>query len=479
MARKKVSEMSVGRQKSAAIKEYQNQQRALQKEYHERFHERKSKKSKELEPATIPKYVGARNPYALAEAISKEPIDWAHVDRESVLEKTIGSLNLKNGADSVPLTYASFFDPAFNSAIYPKNDPPKMLSEKSKIKPSLKHNNVGNKGADVGAAYNTPCDENLPDIWGKLNPNTLFAHNPPRADGPCQGCPPDCWLIAALSSLAWTERLPLGALNSGEIPIQRDNGDFDLFSIDDATIPIKSNKPVFARSKFTESWPAIYEYFMTKFKKPDSYYKNTNYPDIPHIGSGDPQYASAHLTDNMSWDESTRKTCDPAQSLLSASDTWTDLTDNCSTALDIGFAKILLPTAAWTFCTSATNLPHGDCTIHNSAPNAEFKDEILAASHAYSVLGTMVSDADEKYVILRNPWGGIPNANNEYFLYSRVEDPMPYTLADPLNIRLYLTDNFQHHLLAENGGYRPVRDGIFGLLLEDFVRYFAGYGWIY
>lgn len=184
---------------------------------------------------------------------------------------------------------------------------------------------------------------------------------------PIQGAVGDCYLIAALSSVAWSLPFTIGDRTRAtgmdnesfvhQIGFHGSKG-LELVEVTDRVLVAGSN-PQFARSKEAgETWPALYEKAFAKWRLDEP----TDYPAIPTIAGGDPSEACAQLTG------------------LAAYRNWHD---NYSTAQILQLVKshsvdgrTTTPMVAWTFDTG---------TGHD----VDYADADVVANHAYSVLGWM------------------------------------------------------------------------------------------
>jgi hypothetical protein len=442
-----------------------------------------------------PAYVGARNPYALANVIQKEPITWPRITNKAAHLEKIFAPYAPEAADK-PIKYSQLFDPAHGSPLFPKIQKRKSGLLKKAERPEkitatqLLKLNFTLRCGDSQRSWVTDCASQPSLDWDTLEPNTDRINSilDPyvRVDAPIQGCPADCWLISALSSVAWTDSWPIAGIVDYLELYDFLRSDSVVGAPPESTIPLivdnnNNQIPAFAFSKFSETWPAIFELYMTSLQQKLGVIPQADPPNVAQIGRGDPHYACACITMN----EITADSRIMAQGGEFDPDVvWNIIHNNCLQG-NASFMSTTHPTVAWTYCTGS-DTPDADltllgCTAETRAPSAVYSDEILVASHAYSVLGTMTANNNQQFIMLRNPWGGAPDGNGNYFLEVPV-NLQNYRLADPCSIYLYPSDNGGNgpsdYLVTSDDGSRKVKDGIFGLHYEDFAKFFAGFAWV-
>jgi hypothetical protein len=196
-------------------------------------------------------------------------------------------------------------------------------------------------------------------------------------------------------------------------------------------VPVSaSGNPLYARSSEAgEVWPAILEKAYAKWRTNHS----GDTPNILSIAGGDPVRAAAQITG------------------LSPSYYWT-----ASSSPDTIYKRVrenslsyktFNPMVAWTYSS-------GD----KSPDKIKYSDANLVANHAYSILGWSYRNSN-RYIILRNPWGQ-KEASTDYLPGSWMAWDTPY--------------------YGGPGWWRTIslgaNDGIFGLRVETFKKYFAGFG---
>jgi hypothetical protein len=379
--------------------------------------DREFDKEEDMGKQAKPENIGVINPYALTETILKKRVNWRRIsDPQKLLSDTLGQ------------EYGKLFDPKHGSPLYAglrldketktmrQMDGPARLKQASKV--------------FVQAVAGT--------TWIDLG--DFFQEGTELTD-PVQGALGDCYLIAALSSVAWARPYVIAQRTraTGAGPSQFvDMIEFysggkwtkiDVSELIPASTP--GNGFIYARSTDAgEVWPAIYEKAYAKWR--------TNHtgdqPDYASIAGGDPVGAMQQLTGLT-----------PvylATSSLSAHDIWQKVRANSISM------KTFNPMVAWTYASSPS-------------PKVNYNNAHLAANHAYSILGWQYAD-NQEYVVLRNPWG---------------------TYEATLNVAGGTWTAWdQPYYGAGSGWWRSIPmskgDGIFALRSDTFKDYFAGFGWV-
>jgi hypothetical protein len=253
---------------------------------------------------------------------------------------------------------------------------------------------------------------------------------------PVQGAVANCYLIAAMASVAWARPFMVSHMTraTGGANEQFTNlvrfRDTDAgntvrdIEVTDATPTSSAGGPIYCRSsELGEIWPAVYEKAFAKWKTGSA----TDRPDITATAWGDCVRAAAELTGL------TREY--HATSGLTADQLWDRVRQN-----SLG-GKTFNPVVAATYGSGAS-----------SPDKVVYADANLVASHCYSVLGWAYRN-QTRYLILRNPWGNteatLGTLGGTEFLYD-VSWWRPIVLADP--------------------------DGVFAITASTFKSYFATLG---
>lgn len=357
---------------------------------------------------------GVPSPYALAEQVARRRIDWAKVEnRPALLEEILQT------------PYEDLFDPVHGSPLYLGM----QLKEDGSIerrRPQLPDDPNGDlrTSADSPAVANlaqlveaigakqladvpvralaasrggriilelgeTPSarETRLARIFNKDLLDTLFpiapGYHPPGMSwsdagrfyneaaeffDPIQGAVGDCYLISALSSVAWAR--PFTILDAARAT-GGDNESFKHritfyegaaahnFEVTDKILVSDGGSIPYCRSSESgEIWPGIYEKAYARMRLDES----SDYPAIPNIAGGDPVGACAQLTG------------------LSPSYLW----HSGCTAADVlsavrshsNHGRTTSPMVAWTYGSGAQ-------------ADIAYRDANIVACHAYSVLGSM------------------------------------------------------------------------------------------
>jgi len=355
----------------------------------------------------IPENVGVINPYALAEVMLKKRVNWKRVDSRKLLEKTLG------------MPYEKLFDPKYESPLYAglKYNPQTKSIDRVEIPPTAK------------GAHKALIDVRATTVW--VDPGDFFEETAEFAD-PIQGALGDCYFIAALSSVAWARPYVIAQRTRSTGTGQQDfvdmiefykGGKAEKVEVTEL-LPLNSpgNTFIYARSSEPgEIWPAVYEKAYAKWRTNDSGDK----PNYGPIAGGDPVGAASQLTGLTPyyfWNSG-----------LSEDDIYQKVRENCLSR------KTFNPMVAWTYGSSPS-------------PDVNYSNAHIAANHAYSILGWQYAN-NQKYIVLRNPWG---------------------TYESTLNV------DGGTWVAYDGSFWRTINlattDGIFALRVDTFKKYFAGFG---
>lgn len=296
----------------------------------------------------------------------------------------------------------------------------------------------------------------LPPDWLRLILSDLSYGNPgeyfidaPTAISPVQGALGDCWLIAAMSAVSWTnpelfgERVRREAI-AGDVDTAKVDMLFDLTDVLTISIPpfFKITIPytfaewigpevpqyngggyIYARSSVAgETWPAVVEKAVAVWRSGSS----PDYPysaDYGHLNGGDPAWACHILTGRNQW-----------YHWADADDTWSTIQSHCSSN------RAKTPMTAWTWGSS-----------DDSPKKVDYAGAGLVANHAYTILGTWETNK-RQYVVLRNPWGYAEGTLNTHAGSWSTTEPWG---AAPLTLP---------------------GNGVFALEIHTFRDYYMGFG---
>jgi hypothetical protein len=396
-----------------------------------------SPKKNEGPPADL--NVGVINPYALAEAELGTSVDWEAVDSREVLQETLDT------------PYERLFDPKFDSPLYAglEYDPKTQDMVKREV-PAVDVgegiHQVSEDATDADAvetdASREPESRDISDILAGVaagavwvDKGTFFKEGSEFSD-PIQGAVGDCYLIAALSSVAWARTYDIAHRTRATGQSQQQfvdqvtffEGAKKILVEVTETVPVNSaGNFLYARSSEAgEIWPAVYEKAYAKWRLATP----GDHPNILGIAGGDPILAAAQLTGLSRNYYATKST--------SADTLWTRVRENAISR------KTFNPMVAWTYSSG-----------EKSPDKVNYSSANLVANHAYSVLGWDYRNG-AKYIVLRNPWGQT-EASKDLLSGTFTAWDAPYYKGP--------------------GWWRSVslaaNDGTFGLRIETFKKYFA------
>ncbi|RZJ12730.1 MAG: hypothetical protein EOP39_02810 [Rubrivivax sp.] len=253
---------------------------------------------------------------------------------------------------------------------------------------------------------------------------------------PVQGAVANCYYIAALSAIAWSQPYRIAqhtrATGAGQNQFfdrvtfyKPDNQGIDREIEVSETVPkTAGGNPIYCRSSENgEAWPAIYEKAFAKLKTGTT----TDHPDITATGWGDCVWATAQLTggNRAYYDTASR----------SADQLWNTLRSNCLSY------RTIRPMTAWTYGS-------GD----DAPDHVDYSTAHVVGSHCYTVLGWAYRNC-KRYILLRNPWG-----NTEATVGALDATVSAYDVS----------------------WWRPITlkdtDGTFAMEIGTFKKYYAGFG---
>jgi hypothetical protein len=379
--------------------------------------EKGTTKSKE-KGAVTPALTGAPSPYALAELATGRAVDWSAVsDRVSVLEEIFDTpySELISAADS-PLFYGSNFrddgtvvrerpfrtphDVRDNDAEREDAGLPDVASARTLAElvsalddPSLEDVPVRgaafSKGRLVAELGETDSlrDRRLARFFDERLLDVLFpverGYHPPGFSwqdtgrffdetaeffDPVQGQVGDCYLIAALASVAWASPHTISdrtrAIGPGQdafthrISFFRDGGWQSVEVSDRVLVANGGSQGYYARSAEPgEIWPGVYEKAFAKWR----FGTSDDFPQIPDLAWGDPVGAAVNITGGSGYYR--------WHSSFTASQILTTIKSHSVSG------RTTTPMVAWS---------HGGGSPEATTAASEAG---IVASHAYSVLG--------------------------------------------------------------------------------------------
>jgi len=550
-------------------------------------------------PAKTQGFTGARNPYAVYRAIhgadSLIPFQPLTINAEHHLEslptpcidpkKARELLNNLGAGDGSGLPYEKLFDPYYGSCLFCRKTIQKVHGHKHdkifinveiKYKPKDGEGSGSGQGSDKGkhpsnqldgAPYFAGCVQDLhhwepvidpqnpidPDDpaticadW--LDPNTKDPRDPtgkkdilfpdtihPSFDDPVQGPIPDCYLLAALSSIAWFafNYPPKGQdIISPEIidPVGFStyiNNKITVYSVSGKKVnpmglPVYTNYllPKKQNGLFTgaktktgnASWLPYYEKAFLRYLEEIGQLTpagDPNLPDICRIPCGDPGETLRSIMGVIPR-RLTRYIMNskiPGYISNNPDVVWIRLNNAVAERVNSPPAnksrRTQYPAVARTYCSSGPDITHDPdpdpCAAE--APGVIYDNELIVASHSYSLLGIVQDNSNpvNRYVILRNPYG--ENPGFEYGMQYNADGTLKYHLAGDvgttpiaptgeraIDYRLSfpsITDNGNVYSFAPwVEVVTPLRtvvmpnDGKFAIRIDDFVRYFQEFDYV-
>ena len=244
---------------------------------------------------------------------------------------------------------------------------------------------------EVITSIAAPCDEQ--EIWDPsgivwADKGNFFQDHAEWSD-PMQGALGDCYFICSLCSVAWSR--PYVIVNAtcpsedGDennpyhmISFYKDKNKLESVEVTEL-LPVQEDSLdyKFARSsEEKEVWPAVMEKAYVKWRTGGQ----SDRPFYELIEAGDPVEACRHLIGGKKTYRYTTGSGSGAMQLFQF------VVENCL------FGRTVNPMVAWTYASQ----PKG----------YNYADAHLVAGHAYSILGHIGNaDDDERYIVLRNPWG--------------------------------------------------------------------------
>lgn len=381
--------------------------------------------------------MGARNPYALAEFIQGKKIDWMkkpYSEKISILEKAFD------------MPYGELFDSRMGSPLFENMDAleKKITVESSGVSTDIKFSEVG----WTPSSGTSPLPAKFIDFSG--SPYTVV---PREIRDPVQGVLPNCWLVAALASIAWNKTASSSITqNQYAAPFNfrfyEESAALASPQATSAYLPVDtSDTLIYCRSNTpAELWPALYEKAYYQWREKIDNNTITDQPNYCNFGAGHPLNGIEHLTGL------TIHSTNIAAINYDAENSFSKILNITSSYMgSLITRKITKPGVAWTY--DPANIP----ASYNAAFGADpvYDTSTFPSRHCYSLLGTYgtsLQKPDQKYIVLRNPYGppaGDPN--------------LPGVLTNISFCGINLADS----------------DGIFALSAEEFVKKFEGFGWGY
>jgi len=380
--------------------------------------------------------IGARNPYALADAVMGERQNWQRMAtsrKKAILEEALRR------------PYEELFDPVYGSPLYTLD----LIGELS--------------GKEVRTQAGNPCTSSVTN-WAPLPGGTYFRD--PMADrgylqDPVQGCGVDCYVIAACSAIAWVspQLIPgqAGPAYNYNFWNVRNDGVNRQVNTDNKLALDSSNRLVYGHSTDpAEIWLAMMEkaYGIAKGLAG----ADIGQPNLAADSGGNPVTALAHIAKGVN-------AAYTSTTITTAGKTWAQM----MTAIG---ANKFEPANACTVAYSKTKFPMVAFTYVTAPAGVTYNADTIAANHSYAVLGLNRYN-NKCYIVLRNPYGPVAG------------DP---ALAGSLAGGTWTIQTSKYY---DRGGvqYNPIRsdsysvnladnDGTFALDTAVFMTHFEGLGYI-
>jgi hypothetical protein len=385
---------------------------------------------------------GVRNPYFVAELLLGKRINWgkkSHQTRKKILEKAFG------------MPYHELFDPRYGSSLF--------------VPPKPKTDILDLHTGDLTPCDPFPCPTPTSADWLRYK-DAAGNYGQYTVDGriysdPIQGCLPDCFFIAALSSYAFAPPPNAWITKNQTVnpykfqfwsPPQVIGGPTIKDTLTPVTdkLPLKANQLIHARSiPDKEIWPNLWEkayatwnWWVSGGKQVGQY---NDSPAYNIICKGNPYLALLNLT-GLKYDNTNWLTTDPVFGSDPTVPAGQAIYNKIATTLCQNTTIAKKPAVAMTYDPLTDPVPAG----------VTYSDTTIVANHSYSLLGvyTQASTGD-KYIVLRNPWGQKAGA------------------GDPVLTGSQLAVGSWNGVTLDYRG-----DGIFGLLIDKFQTHFKGFGWV-
>jgi len=261
------------------------------------------------------------------------------------------------------------------------------------------------------AGWRDPLDgdiRGMSDVQWVRQGGYMPASGPDLFD-PVQGMTGDCYLIAALASLAWT--MPQEIARIG-VPVAGGHrylfGDSPVTVSDRvATVILRGFQPLFASGpRLDAQWPGVVEKAYAAWRTNDT----TDRPRVAAVeGSGGGPRTGLHTygpSVSSRWSQAS-----PIADLIGGREFWYDARSHSADEL-------------WStmrgFCTTDGRIQSP--TVACARPMGSPIDPTgIVPNHAYSLLGIGVRPDGRKFYALRNPWGFVPDiaAPYQFMLPSR------------------------------------------------------------
>lgn len=348
-------------------------------------------------PADVPDDpIGVLSPYALTELVLGRRVNWRRVRKgRRLMEAALGH------------RYEDLFDPERDSPLFPGQRVHELIQQMAEpeqltleLRARLGEFHCTIRGLFVthdprelararALAFGDPASDERVEAGASWNPTDVAWRDVGDVSGwgtegwdPVQGSLGDCYLLAALSAVAWTRPELLAPVTKLWSGVTWDDVGFYDATFIRRVVSVSEQVPttsasallIYARSsEAMEIWPAVYEKAYAKWKTGTT----SDRPDYRAITGGSPATALGELIGHAP----ERVDC----AAVSENDLWGYIVEYCRAD-----RRAWVPMVTWTW-------PSGTAGV-------SYKDANLVASHAYTVMG-WEEWAGKRYVIVRNPYG--------------------------------------------------------------------------
>ncbi|MGA2014005.1 MAG: C2 family cysteine protease [Solirubrobacteraceae bacterium] len=366
--------------------------------------------------------IGAANPLTIAELKLGRKLDPRAADLPQILSSALGK------------PYEQLFDPKFGSPVFAGlrsiHLPPVIGRPVVHAPTAARATAVAEATAPALTTFRPVV---IPPWWPGLFTDLKYAVkgqfivDVPSATAPVQGALADCWLISAMASVAWchSDAISERTLVNGNGVVLSDGADYEFTFHASPTwsagknLSVKDDIPVSSSGLLIYASSSVAgETWPANVEKAfigmrgATGFLEPSSTNYDELNYGDAAWAVASLVGRAPYYYNAN---DP--------NAWALINSRCSNG------RAVDPMTAWTYGTAPAGLSYDGSGV--------------VGNHAYSILGTETSGGTD-YVVLRNPWG---------FHEATVST---------------LSGSWQ--------GLTLPGDGVFALALDEFARYYAGFG---
>ncbi len=257
---------------------------------------------------------------------------------------------------------------------------------------------------------------------------------------PVQGVARDCYLIAALSALAWTCPSRIKSPDaSGNVTVNLSGTNYTATRTEPLPVDTSNNLCCARSMDVNETWPGIYEKLYALFR------------GVPIVGSGPDicnQMPDGNALETLNVLSGWRAALPLLVNTYNANTLW-----NAVTPLTNG-TKVKYPMVAWTYPTVTPPQP----------------GTAIYIKHSYSVLGVHTAGGTN-YLVLRNPFGSV-TANPGISMLTSGSWTYTETTYTAPNVAAAMPRPFAKTLSFD------LTKGIFALPMQEVLTYIEGIGYV-